>query len=732
MPEDRRLAAIMFTDIVGYTALMGSDEDKAFDMLKRNHTIHAALIEKHNGTLIKEVGDGTLASFSLGSDAVRCAIDIQKEAKSQNIPLKIGIHEGEMVMAGEDILGDGVNVASRLQEISADGSITISGRVYSDVKNKAGIKTKFIGDKRLKNVEDPVKVYEVLCEEEVVTESKEQPRKSNKWLYFVIAGLIIVVAAIWILYNLPKQPDIEIEKSIAVLPFRNDSPDPENEYFCNGMMETILNHLVKVGDLKVMSRTDVEPFRNTSKSRKEIASELNVANILEGSVYRIGNKFRISIQLINPENGFHLWSNEYEGEYTEEVFSIQSNIAREVASALKAVITPEEEQSIEIKPTTDIKAYDFMIRGQEEMLKYWATRDTELLKLAHRLIDKALEIDPQYIDAMATKGNTYVAEQKYDSAIMYAKRMLEIDPENGRGYFLLGESYSRNGEYDAAVENYLLAIKHYNQNAEFKIQYAYLRLGYIYCMNKNDYEQGIPYLQKSIEKSDEVDFGHWIQIGNIFSSMGDYERAEKYYQKTLNTKDGECMGLWAQCLMLNLNGKFDHTIHFLDSICSLTLCDRFCTRSYFWTYLMHGQYEQSEKYFSQYIDIIGTTSTSDSIWLAFLYKKLGREQESNSILSRLRISVENQLTQNIGRWYILDPSMVLALLDDKEESLKYLSEAVNLGLWIGWHDYLEVNPLFENLWNDPEFKALVKRAQDEKAAIRAQVQEMIDNGEIDL
>ena len=164
MPEDRRHAAIMFTDIVGYTALMGRDEDAAFDMLARNHTLHKTLIEKHNGTLVKEVGDGTLASFPLASNAVRCAIDIQKEAKEQNIPLTIGIHEGEMVFAGADVLGDGVNVASRLQEISKEGCITISGKVYSDIKNKEGINTNLIGDKKLKNVDDPVKVYEVLCE----------------------------------------------------------------------------------------------------------------------------------------------------------------------------------------------------------------------------------------------------------------------------------------------------------------------------------------------------------------------------------------------------------------------------------------------------------------------------------------------------------------------------------------------------------------------------------------
>ena len=157
--EDRRHIAVMFTDIVGYTALMGSDEDRAFDMLKRNHAIHEILIKKRKGKLIKEVGDGTLASFPLASDAVRCAMEIQKEAKSQNIPLKIGIHQGEMVMVGADVLGDGVNVASRLQESAEEGCISISGAVYRDVKNKAGITAEYLEDKTFKNV-DEVKAYE--------------------------------------------------------------------------------------------------------------------------------------------------------------------------------------------------------------------------------------------------------------------------------------------------------------------------------------------------------------------------------------------------------------------------------------------------------------------------------------------------------------------------------------------------------------------------------------------
>jgi len=179
MPEDRRLAAIMFTDIVGYTALMGKDEDRAFDMLRRNHSLHQDLIEKHNGNLIKEIGDGTLASFPLASNAVRCAINIQEEARNQNIPLKIGIHEGEMVFAGADVLGDSVNIASRLQEDAQTGCIWISASVYRNIKNKADIKAKFLAEKTFKNVDEPIKIYSVFCKESSENVLSQIPAESS-------------------------------------------------------------------------------------------------------------------------------------------------------------------------------------------------------------------------------------------------------------------------------------------------------------------------------------------------------------------------------------------------------------------------------------------------------------------------------------------------------------------------------------------------------------------------
>ena len=287
MESSRQLAAIMFTDIVGYTALMGNDEQKAFSILNKNRELQKPIIEQFNGRWIKEIGDGVLASFHTVADAVYAAVKIQEACNaSKEFQLRIGIHLGDILFENDDVFGDGVNIASRIQAIAEPGSIYISESVRSNISNKKDIQTKFVKEETLKNVKEPVKMYEVITANAPATAgSTTQAQKITTQ-----------------------------EKSIAVLPFANMSSDPEQEYFSDGISEEIINMLAQVPGLKVAGRTSSFSFKGKNQDLRLIGEQLNVNHILEGSVRKSGNKLRITAQLIKVADGYHLYSEKFDRE----------------------------------------------------------------------------------------------------------------------------------------------------------------------------------------------------------------------------------------------------------------------------------------------------------------------------------------------------------------------------------------------------------------------------------
>jgi len=570
-----------------------------------------------------------------------------------------------------------------------------------------------------------------------IEEAKKSIQVPKKKLIGLVSGLILLIAVVVTILLLTDiigggKITNEIEKSIAILPFRNDSPDSTNLYFCNGMMEDILDNLVKIVDLNVKSRTDAEPYRATSKSIRDIGRELGVANILEGSVRRQGDRFKVSVQLILAETGFHLWSNTYEGEYSEEIFTVSSNIAQEIALALNAIITMKERETIERIPTTNLAAYDFYTRGKYEISKYWVDRDVKHILEGQKLLDKAIEIDPKFEKALQEKAGSYLGLKIYDSVLIYANNLLKIDPKSGDGYFMKGEAYRFAGVSDSAIENYMLAIKYLRKDRIEDKKWSEFSIGSVYCSQKNDFQKGLPWLQKGFYLEEgECGWGQYEMLGWLFSLIGDYEKSDKYFMKSLEC---EVTPVNIQYFSLSLlsQSKITEALNFLDTICQQSESLIICSKMRFSLNLFRKEFGLAKQCYNQFLAAGGKLDALDSIFLSYMYKETGKEQESLIILKKYEKSLEVRLDK-VENWNLyLNLSLLHAILNQKDETNRYLSKYVDVGRSMGWHDLLEICPIFEDLHGDLEFKAITKRVQDEAASARAQVLEMEKRGEIDV
>ncbi len=379
------------------------------------------------------------------------------------------------------------------------------------------------------------------------------------WKIATLVSVLVIVAlaAFNFISNGKEKANLsKLEKTIAVLPFENDSPDTTNLYFCNGMMDEILNNLQKIGDLEVKSRTSVERFRNTERDIKEIGLELGASLIVEGSVRKVDDNLRITVQLINAKTGNHLWAETYDGKYSKEIFSFQSNVARKVAGSLKAVISPGEERRLTAKPPDDIKAYDLVLKSNE-MVRQWRYKaDPLYLKLALNLLDQSIEIDPGYLDALATKSNIFAESRQFDSALFYSERVLQIDPESDLGYSGTGLIYFYSNQPDSALKYFFKA-----DEIKPKDPWINLAIGQLYFFWKNEVVKGLPYYQKAL------DFGGGSEpeingnISYVFFYIGDYGKAEKYMKKAVYIRP-ECEIIGQYEHILFTQGKYDRCFSF--------------------------------------------------------------------------------------------------------------------------------------------------------------------------
>ncbi|MBT5781311.1 MAG: adenylate/guanylate cyclase domain-containing protein [Rhodospirillaceae bacterium] len=453
MAEDaikRRLAAILAADVAGYSRLMGADEEGTFNTLKAcRQSIDGCVAEK-GGRIVATGGDSVLAEFTSAVEAVRCALAMQEGIAACNIDVpeercmrfRIGINLGDVMISGDDILGDGVNIAARLEQIAEPDSIYISGTVYDQVRNKIDLAYTDLGEQTVKNIAQPVRTYRV-------SEGETTPSAP-------------VAAA-------EARPAGPAKPTIAVLPFDNMSRDEEQEYFVDGMTEDIITELSRYHDLFVIARNSTFTYKGKAVDVTEVGRELGVRYVVEGSVRKAGNRLRITVQLIDATDGHHLWAERYDREM-EDVFEVQDEITQVIVANLPRRVEAAHLEQSKNKPTENMAAYDYLLRAKDHHHK----RSKEDNALAIELAKKAIELDPDYGQAHA--WHSCILGQAWGAGYIEEKTVLEQITEAALGL-------EANGQDDAECHRILTEL-----NVLFRRDFDKARFHQdrAYALNPND------------------------------------------------------------------------------------------------------------------------------------------------------------------------------------------------------------------------------------------------------
>ena len=415
---ERRLAAILAADVVGFSRLIGFDEEGTIARLRKlRKELIDPCISKHNGRIVKTTGDGILIEFPSVVEAMRCAVEVQRALAELNtqipndkrIEFRVGVNLGDIVVQDDDILGDGVNVAARLEGLADPGGICIPRKVFQEVKDKLDVGYEYTGEQKVKNIEAPIPAYRVIIDPdvsgEIISEKATIPSRARlAAISFSLTVLLAVIGAL--VWWQPWQSAVEItneaaseQPSIAVLPFQNMSDDESQVYFADGIAEDIITDLSKISGLFVIARNTSFQYRDRSVDISSVGRTLAVSYVLEGSVRRVDDRVRINAQLIDVNTGGHVWAERYDG-LLADVFSLQDQVTGRVIDALKVQLTSSEQVALDLKGTENPVAYDAYLRGLS-LLSARRRLDVDANRAAQAEFEKAIRIDPDYAPAHA-------------------------------------------------------------------------------------------------------------------------------------------------------------------------------------------------------------------------------------------------------------------------------------------------------------------------------------------
>src|SRR5713226_5176906 len=447
----RELAAIMFSDIAGYTAIMGRDERKALRALDDHRELLRTILPRFNGRLVGEIGDGTLSSFHSALDAVNCARAAQAALQDDpGLKLRIGIHVGDVVFSNNTVLGDGVNVASRIHALASPGAICISANVYDEIRNKPEFQVKDLGEQKFKNVERPIRVYSLVAFAPSLPLSGTRPSVGRRAILAGVGALLLAAVAYGVVkYRLPAssipaaQPAAErVIRSIAVLPLDNYSRDPNQEYFADGMTDELITDLAKISALRVISRSSVMQYKgDRRRPPPEIAKTLNVDAVLESSVLRIGDKVRITVQLIDAPADKHLWAESYERD-SRDVLAMQDELATAIARQINIALTPGEQARLSNARSVNPQAVEALLKGRY----FLGNLTSDGFQKAKEYFEQAIKIAPDFAPGYSGLAEVYFREGALvisnKEAVAEAKEPIEkalrLDDSNELAHSLLG------------------------------------------------------------------------------------------------------------------------------------------------------------------------------------------------------------------------------------------------------------------------------------------------------
>ena len=551
MGVERKLTAILCADVHGYSRLMGGDEEATLATLTAHRKIIDNLIEQHHGRFVNSAGDSVLAEFASVVEAVNCAVDIQTALKTENAKLpperrmefRIGINLGDVMVEGDQIYGDGINVAARLESLADPGGICISGKVHEEIGHKLALSYDNLGAQRVKNIADPVRVFRVLPEPGAARTRKTQnvQRKYVRRGAFSLAGLAIIAAAILLVQHISLKPPrtsasippaqspalaLPDKPSIAVLPFANLSGDPQQEYFSDGITDDLVTDLSRVPGLFVIDRGSTFAYKGKPAKVQEVGRELGVKYVLEGSARKTADRVRINVQLVDASTGNQVWTQRYDRQL-HDIFALQDEIVQSLVATLNLQLTVLQRGWFLPQRTKNLEAYDYFLRGFESILN--PTPDS--LAKGRKMFQKSVELDPGYANAYEALAFSYLEGYIWqldkdpgvlDRAAELVDKAIALDDSDSDAYAVRGWIEAEKDQHDRAIADGKQAVS-LDPNSAF----AWLALADIndILWAESKPEEVLACAQKAIRLDPRHPESYSMQEGVAYNEMGRYAEA---------------------------------------------------------------------------------------------------------------------------------------------------------------------------------------------------------------